>query len=189
MSIPTLNQKVLDFCNTNRGSSVGTGECWDLAELALADAGARTSTQIMGPTAVSRANADYIWGTPTTLRDIKPGDIIQYKNFVVDTDVTAADGSGYDQQTSLPHHTAIVAEVYPRGKVKVWEQNNLRNNRPPLLRIVIQNTIHLKSVNYTDPAGNRIQVQKRGRIKIYRPSAPAPARSSRRNKRRRNRRP
>ena len=57
----TINQKIEFYVRGNLGKQVGDGECWTLAEKALAQAGAQTSNDIMGASNVT-PDADYVWG-------------------------------------------------------------------------------------------------------------------------------
>ncbi|HET9954420.1 MAG TPA: hypothetical protein VFQ61_07945 [Polyangiaceae bacterium] len=57
----TVNQKIQAFASSRVGQQVGDGECWTLAEQALAAAGAKTSNEIMGAANVT-PDADYVWG-------------------------------------------------------------------------------------------------------------------------------
>ncbi len=123
-----INQAVATWARGRIGQQVGAGECWDLAEQALAASGGRLS----GSFGEVTPNADYIWGTRITdLRQLRPGDIIQMRDFTeTDTGTTAvtfADGSGWTEEggsTSRGHHTVIVeSQPDAQGRVSVLEQN------------------------------------------------------------------
>jgi len=143
---PQVNQDVVTWVRGRLGQQVGRGECWDLAETALSNSGARLSASF-GPVT---DNADYVWGTPVTdLRQLKPGDIIQMRNFTETdlgrVDVTFADGSGWTDEggadTTRPHHTAIVDRAPDaNGLVVILEQNY-----GEIGRRVQRNTIHLRN--------------------------------------------
>ena len=127
----TLNQKILNWASGKVGTQVGAGECWDLANSALQQAGARTSSDLgpMGP------DDDYVWGTVVDPKDALPGDVIQYRDWemtsTTSTEVTFADDSGWsDEQTRTvghPHHTSIIASTPGNGALTVLEQNHLGN--------------------------------------------------------------
>ncbi len=102
------------------GHRVGDGECWTFAENALKNANAKTSNDIMGADGVN-SDADYVWGTPVSLANLMPGDIVQFNYYTVHVD--AADGSWWEESRGDPRHTAIVASVGSNGKVVVYEQN------------------------------------------------------------------
>jgi len=72
----TINQKVVHWAHGHLGKPVkipgGKAECWDLAEKALQQAGAQTSTDL-GPVG---ADTNYIWGEPIKdIKDVEPGDM------------------------------------------------------------------------------------------------------------------
>ena len=90
----TINQKVVNWARAQSGKQVGKGECWDLADRALRQAGAQSSADL-GP---MDDDADYVWGDEISdLKDVQPGDILQFRDFAVTTTVETetryADGS------------------------------------------------------------------------------------------------
>ena len=124
----TINQKVVNWARAQSGKQVGKGECWDLADRALRQAGVQSSADL-GP---MDDDADYVWGDEISdLKDVQPGDILQFRDFAVTTTVETetryADGSSETSTTeetfTRPHHTAVVSEVKSGGLLKVLEQN------------------------------------------------------------------
>lgn len=125
----TTNQKILTWARGKLGQQIGIGECWDLGESALKQAGAKTSTDL-GPIG---ADDDYIWGDEETdLKKVGPGDILQLRDHKVTTSTetvyTFADGTEDTDSTSdefeRPHHTAIVdTGLDANGVFKTLEQN------------------------------------------------------------------
>jgi len=124
----TPNQKVLVWTRGQLGKTVGRGECWDLGEQALQQAGAQTSNDL-GPVA---DDADYIWGNPTKIKDVEPGDILQIRDLVITTTTVSAfvfpDGTSQtetsEESITRAHHTAIVdGKLDADGSVKSLEQN------------------------------------------------------------------
>lgn len=114
---------VLDQARRHTGKRVGDGECFALADQALRKAGYRTAKDFAPVT----ADADYVWGKHVSLDDVKPGDIIQFRNHRADGSVSTRlpDGSGtaaifFEERE---HHTAIVVSVQPHGVLEVIEQN------------------------------------------------------------------
>src|SRR5690242_14388900 len=89
----TPNQKVHHWSRGGLGQKVGRGECWDLAELALQQAGAQGSAA-QGPMG---DDADYVWGDRVELTEVRPGDILQFRDYMVktrtETHVQLDDGS------------------------------------------------------------------------------------------------
>src|SRR5205823_13882876 len=67
----TTNQKVVIWAQGQLGKKIGKGECWDLAEQALKQAGAQTSNHL-GPV---EQDSDYIWGDSIDIKDVIPGEI------------------------------------------------------------------------------------------------------------------
>ncbi|GAB4021218.1 hypothetical protein [Spirosoma koreense] len=152
------NLGVAGFAAARTGTQVKRGECWDLAEEALKAAGARTSNDIMGSRNVT-ATADYRWGTAIQIMDVEPGDIIQFRNYIAK--VTGDDGSW--QTEKRPHHTAIVAGVYPviGAKVVLVYEQNVNGSRDVQL-----NTLYLSSgtgLNW----GESVSIT--GKVWAYRP--------------------
>ena len=124
----TLNAKALQWASGQVGKQIGAGECWDLANKALLQAGAGTSSDFgpMGP------DDDYIWGDEIALKDVLPGDILQYRDYemttTTTTDVTFSDDSGWTDAPYVtvghPHHTSIVSTNPGTGAFTVLEQND-----------------------------------------------------------------
>ena len=105
---PDVGVRVLGFARRQRGSRVGNGECFALADRALSGAGARSASDYGSVS----PNADYVWGTSVALADLQPGDVIQLRDYRYDRDVETnnPDGSGSSNTDfqERPHHTAIV---------------------------------------------------------------------------------
>ena len=133
---PSLGDQVKNWAYNKMGQQVGDGECFALADQALTSNGAKTASDFGTVT----ANADYTWGTSVaTLADALPGDIIQFRNYKVETTTTTVTttttkssdgGTSVNTQTSTqtqslgrPHHTAIIWSTSGGGVVNVLEQN------------------------------------------------------------------
>jgi hypothetical protein len=118
-----VGDRVLGFVRRQRGSRVGNGECFTLADRALSHAGARSASDFGTVT----PNADYVWGSSVSLSDLQAGDVIQMRDYRFDRDVVVEnpDGSGSTDSDfqERPHHTAIVESVGSNGAVTVLEQN------------------------------------------------------------------
>jgi|GEM_PF-6486278 len=134
------NQKVVNFAKSRDGNVVGEGNCTNLAEEALAYAGAQDEYAIMGDDKV-KEDSDYEWGDLVKdVKDIRPGDIIQFRNYVVKTDDVTVykfpDDRGHFSDKSpwfsigtfdaadrpRPHHTAISFSMLQHGTITMWEQ-------------------------------------------------------------------
>jgi hypothetical protein len=123
----TVNQRVVIWARGHLGKQVGRGECWDVAEAALKNAKAQTSSDLGSV----EPDDDYVWGDEIALKDVIAGDILQFRDFEVTTEtvteVTFADGSSEtdteDVTVERPHHTAVVDAVLGAGKFQILEQN------------------------------------------------------------------
>ncbi len=139
----TINQKVIIWARSRLGQQVGIGECWDLANQALLSAGAASS-------ATDGSDADYVWGDEVDLEEVIPGDILQFRDYVVTTtttvSVTFADQSESEDTTEAtverPHHTAVVDSTPGAGWLSILEQN-----MPPLGKRVQKHKLALRSMD------------------------------------------
>jgi hypothetical protein len=119
-----VNQKVVIWARSKLGQKIGSGQCWDLADRALHHAGAQSSTTV-------GKDDDYVWGEAVDLKDVRLGDIFQFRDFIVTTathtETTFEDGSSsfYDKEerTRRPHHTAVVDHVRGGGDFVILEQH------------------------------------------------------------------
>jgi hypothetical protein len=171
--------KIITYASTRSGQSVGSGECFDLVNSALKDAGANGAANYgtITPT------ADYIWGRKISLAELRAGDAIQFKNFEVEitteTETTNEDGSGgfnTNVQTigrGAPNHSAIVAGVGSDGAITVYEQNIDGD------RTVQQRPIILKAGSSTSSTKSGTTITKvtktikiKGTASLYRPETP-----------------
>ena len=184
----TLNQKVVVWTSGQVGKSIGAGECWDLADRALKQAGAGSSADF-GPTG---DDADYVWGTEVPdLKDAQPGDILQYRDYLMTTkttiEVTFEDDYGYESWSEAtdgrPHHTAIVATTPGNGALTVLEQNhrgNHENVRSTALRFTDAPAKVTRARQLTKRKDNgkmqmatvitTVEVSVSGTLKAYRPT-------------------
>jgi len=83
-----VNRRVLDFATSNIGRKVGNGECWTLAAEALDYAGAQPPNL-------------YNFGQKISLRQLRPGDVLQFRT-------ARFEEANYWAQLGAPDHTAIV---------------------------------------------------------------------------------
>ena len=120
---PLLNQKIVNFCETNLDQKVGNGNCYALAHCALIDAGAKPKFDDYP------GKGDYVWGylvyylerdetavkSSGKIDSILPGDVIQFR------DCRFAE-KNWSQ--SFGHHTAVIVGVENGGKaLKILQQN------------------------------------------------------------------
>lgn len=122
--VDEISSKVVSWAHGKLGQRVGRGECWDLVDAALKAAGARSST-------TKGHDDDYNWGTAIRLEEVAPGDVLQFRDFVVTTRtdkvVRFPDGrissSMAETLARRPHHSAIVYHVDGGGQFRVYEQH------------------------------------------------------------------
>jgi hypothetical protein len=178
----TINQQIVVFAKGNIGTQVGDGECWTLAEKALTQAGAQTSNDIMGASKVN-PNADYVWGDKIALKDITPGDILQFRDYVMTTrtvvsafyknippgvtiDPNPAEESTTDETFDQNHHTAIAARGYDNKLVAVLQQNV-----PPDGKKVQEGTLAMENIPAKSTVTNETRTLDAGSKKITIPVA------------------
>ncbi len=156
-----LGARVLAFARAHLGRLVGGGQCAELADNALIAAGARTFSAYAGIT----RDDDYVWGRKVTLSDARPGDILQFRDFVAETSTRSASGES-GSSDERPHHTAIL-EANLGDTLLVLEQNAAPD------RSVRRNRVAIRSGTYeglpTPDAVTTVLVT--GTISVYRPEA------------------
>jgi hypothetical protein len=123
---PVINDKILAYAREKVGQSVNDGECTGLVVEALKAAKARRYPPFGG-------EDDYVWGIPVTVRaQIRPGDIIQFRDAVFRGRVATTDEDGtatiHFYRTTFDHHSAIVDEVRDRGRSLVILHQNAGND-------------------------------------------------------------
>ncbi len=111
--IPDLNRKVLEYVDSVMGTTVGRGECWDLAAGALDYAGAYLDR--------SDISKIYIFGKELNPKKdtIYPGDIIQLEDVLLENKTT----NSIIRQT-MTQHTAIIYEILGNNHYRIAHQNN-----------------------------------------------------------------
>jgi hypothetical protein len=114
----SLGDGIVGYARNRMGQVVGNGECFTLVDRALRHAGARSAADFGEVT----PDADYTWGTPLSLGELAPGDVIQFRGYQCDLHVESPTEISDESQTR-PHHTAIVERVGDNGLVTVLEQN------------------------------------------------------------------
>jgi hypothetical protein len=154
--------QIVAFPRRRLGQRVGDGECFTLADGALHAAGARSA----GDYGIVVPDADYVWGTAVPLSDLRPGDVIQFRNYRYDREIETTNRdrsatSTHDFQ-ERPHHTAIVERVGGYGAVTVLEQNSPDGS--PVSRT------ELFFANHTESSGSRtVTISVQGTFWFYRP--------------------
>lgn len=112
-----LNHLMIDFIDQNMGDTIGTGECWDVAQYFL-----------------DSYSADWVRTTnfgkllDPALDEIKPGDIIQFQSVRLKSETVTQVGdmtyySWSTQTLGTPDHTAVVYEVIDNLHYQLAHQN------------------------------------------------------------------
>src|SRR5688572_29468842 len=120
---PTTNigSQVVRFSRQRMGQRVGDGECFALADRALRHAGARSADDY----GTIVPDADYVWGALVSLADVRPGDVVQFRDYRYDREVETQNAAGSIVTNTdfqeRPHHTAIVERVDGNGAMTVLE--------------------------------------------------------------------
>ena len=172
---------------------VGDGECYDLADRVLRSSGAKSAPDF-GKVTKSR-DQDYKWGTPVDLKDVKPGDILQFRNHEINihtvkktTKTFPGGGSSVskDENTvTLPRgqHTAIVLANDGDGTMSLAEQHVIDHATGKLSTTIRKNTLYTKDVPPTTTTRTRqegdatvkeettVTITVSGTIWAYRPQA------------------
>jgi hypothetical protein len=160
----SLADQIVSFARRNKGDRVGDGECFTLADRALRGAGARSARDFgdVSP------NVDYVWGNSVNLSDLRPGDVIQFRDYRFDREVVTHNSDGSTTTTNdfqeRPHHTAIVESVGSNGAVTVLEQNS------PDGSPVVRNQLFFSN-GTRESGGQSTKITVQGTFWFYRPQA------------------
>jgi hypothetical protein len=147
-----LSDKIVEYARAKVGQQVGDGECTALAAAALRHAGAGL-----------RRRGEGSWGEEIpSLKDAKPGDILQFENVVLVRHRALDNGGLLTTTMSFPHHTAIIASVRKRGSkpilVIIHQNVGVDGSDEPQRKLVQQDTINLAE-------------KRSGSIRVFRPTA------------------
>lgn len=153
--------KMLSYIGMRAGQVIGSGECYDLADKALIDAGAKSAPSYGKIT----ATADYKWGRAIVRANARPGDVIQFKNWRCESKTVKSDGSWSTSVSSRPHHTAVVARIDGHGEIMVWEQNVNGS------RAAQKNELYFASHTDKSMPGQTTTITVTGTAHFYRPQA------------------
>jgi hypothetical protein len=159
----SLADQIVAYARQRRGERVGDGECFTLADRALRGAGARSA----GDYGRVTPDADYTWGDSVNLSELRPGDVIQFRDYSYERTVVTRDANGTtteERTEERPHHTAIVQSVEGDGAVTVWEQNSPVGSAVRRTQLFFANT--------TTARGDRTTtIRVHGTFWFYRPRA------------------
>lgn len=166
----TLNQKVLEYARGKYNQQVGTGECWDLAEEAVTQAGGESSKKLTGANGKAFESADYKWGTEVKLEDALPGDVLQFKGHKFE-EKTTTDSGWQSEEQNRGHHTAIVEKNLGDGRLIVLEQHVRPAGATEVSKKVQRREIFVKN-GATFKEGKAVKtIKTKGVVKAYRPQA------------------
>lgn len=121
--IEYLNDQMLAFANKNMGKKIGRGECWDLVAGELRALGANWDGRFTFGKKIGGGNVKGL--KMETDFEIKPGDIIQFRQVKTSWKKTYPDGRrAWGSETlGMPDHTAIVKEFDGKTIIKLLHQN------------------------------------------------------------------
>jgi hypothetical protein len=156
---------VVKYAQDSVTQKVGSGECYDLADKALQGAGAKSAPDH----GVITGDANYVWGREVTVDDVKPGDVLQFRDYAMKVRVDKTNGWEVTSE-ARPHHTAVVESVGADGTVVVIEQNIGKTADDKRTK---RSTLALKSSSTkTEEASTAVTVT--GTVTPYRPVPKAP---------------
>lgn len=166
-----IRNKVIGYAEGNRRQQDGNGECWTLAENALKSAGAKTSWELATPDQKKFFDdADYTWGKKINLSEIKPGCILQFRNYKVSIKRTTTEPDGgtswKTESFNYGHHTSIAISEIKSKTVRVLHQNVPDGDKKR--KLVIEGDIYTES--YRDnkkPVSTELVVT--GKVWAYEP--------------------
>ncbi len=118
-----IGASVVSYASHRLGRRVPDGQCFALADRALRYAGARSAADY----GEVLPDGDYIWGVEVGLANLRPGDVVQFRDYSCTvTTVTRTDSATTtdDRVQERRHHTAIVERAGPDDAVAVLEQNS-----------------------------------------------------------------
>lgn len=166
----SLGQKIDAFASGHLGQQVGNGGCYDLADKALAEAGAKSAPNF----GIITRDANYVWGKEIKLQDAQSGDILQFRTHKIKIKTVKKNKKFYpkegwqeEEKTSertfkRGHHTAIVAQNEGNGVLSIFEQHV----RPPGEKIVTKKVQRNLIYTTNNKVGPQKTVEMQGDLKI-----------------------
>lgn len=152
--LPPLNEAIVEFARSRRGTQVGDGSCITLAIEALRQSGAK-------PISLRRPDGDYVWGRQVErFQDALPGDILQFRDAEFKGKKRFPQGRWVTWHSTYPHHTAIVLDVKEGGRLVTVLHQNVGGpgvDEPQKKRV--------------QEATLRVDSLRKGWVRIYRPRA------------------
>ncbi len=142
--------------------AVGDGECFALVDRELKKVGAKSAEDFGTVT----ETADYVWGTEVPLSDVKPGDVLQFRDHVVTVHTETPEG-WKERFYKRGHHKSVVVAVNDDGSVVVVEQKVKPNPKQ-----ITKNTIARLNAGEETRAPDKsttVTITVTGTVKAYRP--------------------
>jgi len=160
----SINDKIVGFIKAHRpghaSEHYAKGDtCATLVQAALKAAGARDLLDFPE----NKGNpdtTDYVWGDPVPLDQLRPGDIVQFKDHVM----TEYKPDGSSEFHTRPHHSALVIEVLDAGKTIRVEEQHIKPN----IHRIYWNTVYLQDGTGLGPDGTPIRWEVTGQVTGYR---------------------
>ena len=144
---------------------MGGGQCAELADRAMAWSGARTFADFAN---IARGD-DYVWGTPVALGEARPGDVVQFRGFAVETETRTPRDEDFSD-LDFDHHTAIV-EANQGDALLVLEQNAAPGFAVQRRRVPVRSRTYAGNENGIPQPGAVTSVRVSGSISVYRAQA------------------
>ena len=117
-----IADQIVGYARRQRGSRVGNGQCFDLADTRAARRGRQERRRLRQGHAERRLHMGHVGDAG----GLQPGDVIQFRDYTYERVVVTKTDKGHDDRRDRqdrPHHTAIVESVDGNGAVTVLEQN------------------------------------------------------------------
>ena len=166
--VKTAAEKMVGKPAVAGGKKKGGFDCFALVNQLLKSVGAQTAADFGEVT----ETADYVWGEPVELKDIKPGDILQFRDHFITTTTQKLGKTKWEfdseETARRPHHSAIVIAAQKDGSVEVVEQNvrpdPKKIRRSVLIRLEGEDTKYRSN-------SEKVIIKVTGTVKAYRPVA------------------
>ena len=140
-------------------------ECFDMLDQIYQEIDAQHPDELTPPGSKPRedTDGDYVWGEPISLSEVKPGDVLQFRDHKIEIVVDVSTHEKYEDGTEMDdadpahgivtrtqkrgHHTAVVLQVLPDGKFEVAEQH-IKDPTGKMTTVVRKNVIHTTSQTF-----------------------------------------
>jgi len=149
--------------------TVGRKECFDLLDVILRKLGGKSANDFEHVT--GGKDQDYKWGEPVTnLAEVRPGDLIQFRNF--ETTYTP-DRSDRPPYTSIrgPQHSSIVLGKNADGSLDIAEQHVIDHVTNKVSEVILRNRLDYIPTKRKMADGSTVTITVSGTIWFYHPVA------------------